>query len=578
VKRKLSPTSLLFYLLSLFLLLAGPATRAGQSPSSPPEKVTLTLLSTTDIHGHIEPWDYYANKPANLGLAKIETLIQQVRAEAPNVVLLDCGDTIQGTPLAFYYARKDTKAPNPTIAVMNAMHYDAMAVGNHEFNFGLDVLWKAKRESNFPWLAANLRQTYRSGGPYIRPYMIKTIAGVRIAIVGFVTPGVPRWEIPTHYKGYAFESIVDAARRVIPEVRRQADLVVVIMHSGLDRDPETGQAAGLDQIPGENVAWELAEQVPGIDLIFFGHTHRELAEKMTNGVLLAQAKNWGGSLARAEVELERNANRRWHVVSKHSQTIPVTGSVAADPEVLRIATPYHETTQKYLDTPIATSGANLDGITGRLVDNPLVDLIHKVQMEYGHADVSMATIFFPAVRIPAGPVTVRQAAALYIYENTLYTVEMTGAQLKQALERAASFYPAWPLAAGEAPQLPSYSADSAEGVSYKIDLTRPAGDRILDLTFQGKPLDPARKLRVAINNYRYTGGGRYEVYSGLPILYRSSEEIRELLIEYLARTKQIPTRSEENWEIVPSVARDALVNEAIAEANAPAPKKREPSR
>ena len=572
MKRKLSIPSLLSGLLGLALLFTGPAVHPGQNSGAPPEKVTLTLLSTTDIHGHIEPWDYYANKPANLGLAKIETLIQQVRADAPNVLLLDCGDTIQGTPLAFYYARKDTTAPNPTIAAMNAMHYDAMAVGNHEFNFGLDVLWKAKRESNFPWLAANLRQTYRSGVPYVRPYILQTVAGIRVAIVGFVTPGVPRWEIPAHYRGYTFEPIVAAARRVIPEVRKQADLVVVIMHSGLDRDPDTGQAAA-DQIPGENVAWQLAEQVPGIDLIFFGHTHRELGEKMINGVLLAQAKNWGGSLARAEVELERDANRSWHVASKHSQTIPVTGSVAADPEILKIAEPYHETTQKYLDTPIATSEADLDGITGRLVDNPLVDLIHKVQMEYGHADVSMATIFFPGVHIPAGPVTVRQVAALYIYENTLYTVEMTGAQLKQALEHAASFYPAWPLATEQAPQLPSYSADSAEGVSYEMDLTRPAGDRIVDLTFQGQALDPTRKLRVAINNYRYTGGGRYDVYNGLPILYRSPEEIRELLIEYLARTKKIPAQADGNWEIIPPAAREALIDEAVAEAGAAGPGK-----
>jgi 2',3'-cyclic-nucleotide 2'-phosphodiesterase / 3'-nucleotidase len=212
------------------------------------------------------------------------------------------------------------------------------------------------------------------------------------------------------------------------------------------------------------------------------------------------------------------------------------------------------------------------------VDGPLVDLIHKVQMEYGQADVSMATIFFPGVHIPAGPVTVRQVAALYIYENTLYTVEMTGAELKQALEHAASFYPAWPLAAEETPQLPSYSADSAEGVSYEIDLTRPAGDRIVNLTFQGKPLDPAQKLRVAINNYRYTGGGRYDVYSGLPVVYRSPQEIRELLIEYLTRTKKIPAQAGNNWEIVPAAAREALVNEAVAEANAPAAEKQKQSR
>jgi 2',3'-cyclic-nucleotide 2'-phosphodiesterase (5'-nucleotidase family) len=155
--------------------------------SKPQSSVTITLLSTTDIHGHVEPWDYYANKPANLGLAKISTLVMQARAEAPQALLLDCGDTIQGTPLAYYFARKDTSQPNPTIAAFNAMKYDAMAVGNHEFNFGEDVMWKAKGESKFPWLAANVKQTYTEGVQRIRPFIIKNVEGVRVGIVGFVT-------------------------------------------------------------------------------------------------------------------------------------------------------------------------------------------------------------------------------------------------------------------------------------------------------------------------------------------------------------------------------------------------------
>ncbi len=202
---------------------------------------TITLLSTTDIHGHIEPIDYFSNKPSNFSLAKIATLVNEQRAEAPKALLLDCGDTTQGTPLAYYFAVKDLKPKNPTIAAFNEMHYDAMAVGNHEFNFGLAEMWKAKRESNFPWLAANLKEIYTAGDGFIRPYIIKNVGGVRIAIVGFITPGVPRWEIPGHYRGYEFEPIVEAAQRVIPEVHKQADLVVVIMHSGLDRDPATGK-------------------------------------------------------------------------------------------------------------------------------------------------------------------------------------------------------------------------------------------------------------------------------------------------------------------------------------------------
>jgi 2',3'-cyclic-nucleotide 2'-phosphodiesterase/3'-nucleotidase len=522
---------------------------------------TITLLSTTDIHGHIEPWDYYANKPANLGLAKIATLIREARAQAPDALLLDCGDTTQGTPLAYYFAVKDTAKPNPTIAAFNALHYDAMAVGNHEFNFGEEEMWKAKRESDFPWLAANIDQTYTQGVQHFDPYIIKNVDGVRVGIVGFVTPGIPRWEIPAHYAGYKFDSIVEAAKRVIPEVRKQADLVVVIMHSGLDRDPKSGRAP-VDQLVNENAAWELAEQVPGIDVIFYGHTHLEMPELRVNGVLMAQAKNWGVSLARADVAMERDAAGHWSVESKHSTTIPVTPETAADPEIMKLAEPYQEATQKYLDTPIATSEKALSAENERYEDGPLVDLIHRVQLDAGHADVSMATMFYTGARIPKGPVTVREAAALYLYDNSLYVVEMTGAQLRDALEHAASFFPAWPMTPGQPERLPGYNADSAAGVSYEIDLREPVGQRVKDLMYRGKPLAADRKLRVAINNYRYTGGGRYSVYQGLPIVYRSPEEIRELLIEYLSRTGKIPAAGDGNWRIVPPDAVTAMEKQA----------------
>jgi 2',3'-cyclic-nucleotide 2'-phosphodiesterase/3'-nucleotidase len=539
------------------LLLLGPACAVAETPA----RVSLTLLSTTDVHGNLYPIDYYSNRPANRGLAKISTLVKQVRAGQPNTLLVDCGDTIQGTPLAFYFARKDTSRINPTVAAMNAMGYAAMATGNHEFNFGLDVLWKAKRESNFPWLAANVRQQYKKGPQHFEPSVIRNIGGIRVGIVGFITPGVPRWEIPANYQGYEFEQIVDAARRVIPPLRKKVDLLVVIAHTGLGREEETGTAEYAGDIPGENAAAALARALPEIDVIFFGHSHREVPELIVNGVLLVQGKNWGQSLARADVTMERNAKGRWQVAGKKSTVIPVTDSVAPDPEILALAAPYHEATQKYLDTPLATSAKAMDGVLARYEDHPFVDLIHKVQMEYGKADVSLATMLFPGARVPEGQVTVRQIAAIYLYENTLYTVEMNGAQLKEALERAASYYTSWPLKEGERPRLPGYNADNAQGVSYVIDLAQPVGQRIRELTYQGKPLDPERKLRVATNNYRYAGGGQYEVFKGLPIVYRSAQEIRELIIESVSRTGVIPADCDNNWRIEPPEALEAMLEE-----------------
>lgn len=536
---------------------------AGCQPNAQPQRTIITLLGTTDLHGNLYPVDYYSNRPANRGLAKIATLVKSIRAERPNALLLDSGDTIQGTPLAYYFARKDTSKPNPTIAAMNALGYDAMATGNHEFNFGLEPLLKAKSEAKFPLLAANIEGP-KSGNEHFRPYIIKQVDGVKIGIVGFITPGVPRWEIPAHYRGYSFQQIVEATRRVIPEVRKQVDLLVVIAHSGLERDPQTGDSRGIDQIPGENAIWAMAEEVPGIDVILYGHSHREMPEKIINGVLLTQARNWGQSLARADIELERDAAGRWIVASKKSTVIPVTDETEADAEILELARPYHEATQSYLDKPVATSAVSLKADTARYEDHPFVDLIHRAQMEYGQADVSMATMFLTSAEIPAGPVTVRQIASLYIYENTLYTVELTGAQLAEAIEHAATFYPGWPFPAGQRVRLPGFNADCAQGVEYEIDLTRPAGQRVRNLRRNGKPLAPDTKLRVAINNYRYAGGGYYRTYKDLPILYRSPQEVRELMIEYVTRTGEIPAKADGNWRIVPREAVDAMIREATA--------------
>ena len=419
------------------LLLAGDGLARPRGHAMPAaETVRLTLLSTTDIHGHIEPFSDIDDRPAERGLAKIATLVRRIRAERRHVLLFDCGDLIEGSAEAYYFARRDTTKPNPVIEAMDALDHDAVAVGNHEVNFGLKVLWKAHGEANFPWLAANLREKYTRGPGYFPPYVIKRVAGIRVAIVGFVTPAVPHWEVPAHYRGYQFESIVETARRVVPELRRKADLVVAIVHSGLDRDPQTGREYKIIY-PDENVAWELANQVPGIDVLFYGHTHQRMPQLFVHGVLMAQAKNWGESLAEADVTMQREASGPWRVADKYSHLVPVTRDVPPDPAIERIDAPYHAELERYLNTPIAKIDRPLSGATGRIDDNALVDLIQHVQMADGKADVSLATMFIPSTRWPAGPVTIHRVFALYPYENWLYTVEMTGAQFTNAPERAA---------------------------------------------------------------------------------------------------------------------------------------------
>jgi 2',3'-cyclic-nucleotide 2'-phosphodiesterase/3'-nucleotidase len=236
--------------------------------------------------------------------------------------------------------------------------------------------------------------------------------------------------------------------------------------------------------------------------------------------------------------------------------------VPADPEIIRLVAPYELATQKYLDTPIATSAKEMRRTNSRFEDEPLVDFLHTVQRKVAHADISMTTMLFTGALIPAGRVTIRQADSLYVYENYLYAVEMNGARLRSALEHSASLYKSWPIPSGQTLRLSDFNVDSASGVDYTIDLRQPSGHRVMNLRYKGKSLDDAQPLRVAINNYRYTGGGGYD-FKGLPIVYRSTEEIRDLIIEYLTRTAVIPITVSNNWHIEPKDAVEALRRAAM---------------
>lgn len=535
----------LFLLVVLGLLPAGSAA----------ERTRITLLSTTDLHGNIYPVDYYTNQPAALGLAKLATLIKQARAEEPALLLLDSGDTIQGTPLAYYHNRKNNAPPDPMMTAMNALRYDALAIGNHEYNFGLPVLEKARREASFPWLSGN---TYRAGTDETAyaPYLVKEVKGVRVGILGLTTPGVPSWDNPANYAGLEFRDPVAAAKKWVRVLREEerADLVVIAMHMGIEIDLATGRLHP-GQVPQENAAVAVAREVPGIDLIFMGHTHRDVPALLVDNVLLSQANRWGDRLVRADVYLDRDEAGRWRVAAKSAVSLPVTAAVPADPDILRLAEPYERETQAWLGREIGQSSAELTAAEGYFEDTALLDLIQRVQLEAGRADVSLAANFNLRARVPRGPVTVRDIAALYVYENTLVVIEATGAQLKAALEHSARFFRDYEP--GKTPRelvdmrIPGYNFDIAEGVEYEIDLAQPVGSRIRNLRFQGAPLDPQRKLKLAINNYRLNGGGGYTMYKDAPVLFRSGEEIRDLIIDWVERNGRIPSEPNGNWRIVP---------------------------
>jgi 2',3'-cyclic-nucleotide 2'-phosphodiesterase/3'-nucleotidase len=511
-------------------------------------------------------------------LAKIATLIQAQRAENPNNLLIDCGDTIQGTPLEGVYQAyvRDRHLPwklsfegtplehDPMMLAMNAIGYDAMVVGNHEFNFGLGNIVRAREDAHFPWISANTIAAPNALVQPFAPYFIKTIAGVKIAVIGITTPSIPNWEAEEHYRGYHFDPGVDAVRRTLAQLRdrERPDIVIVAAHSGLASDSSESR---------ENMVRQIANEVPGIDAIVFGHTHQQLASLQIGSVLLMQPKNWGISLGRMDFVLEPKETSGWKIVSKSSRLIPVIRDTESDPKILDIGRPYHELAERYLNTTVAEAPVALDSKLARVQDSALIDAVQQVELFYGKADVSLASSFNPRVSVPQGPVTIRQIAALYIYENQLYVIDGNGKMVREALENAARYYntcPSSDCSHGPLinPSVIGYNYDMAQGVDYEIDLTQPVGHRIRNLRWHGTPLDDAQPLRIALNDYRAGGSAGYSMFRGAKIVYRSPDEIRDLVIQYYADHKALPAQPDNNWRVVPEAARQTLEREALAGA------------
>ena len=535
---------------------------------APAAELKITLLATTDLHGNLLPYDYYTAQPAARGLAKIATLIQAARVENPNNLLIDCGDTIQGTPLEAVYQQKGGLGleHDPMMLAMNAIGYDAMVVGNHEFNFGLKNLAKARSDARFPWISSNIL----GGVQPFAPYFMKTVAGVKIAVIGVTTPLIPDWETEEHYHGYRFESGVEAVKRTIKELREREhpDIVIVAAHAGLDRQTEARDSADAR----ENMVRQIATEVPGIDAIVFGHTHQQVASLQIGNVLLMQPKNWGMSLGRMDFVLQPGESGEWKIVSKSSRLIPVTRDTAADPKILAIARPYHELAESYLNTPVAQAPVALDSRLARVEDSALIDAIQQAQLYYSKADVSFASSFNARVFISKGPVTVRQMAALYIYENQLYVIQGNGKMVRDALENSARYFLSCAADCSHGPLINpdviGYNYDMAQGVDYEIDLTKPPGHRIRDLRWRGKPLDDAQPLRIAVNDYRAGGSAGYSMFRGAKIIWRSPDEIRDLVIQYYTE-HSLPAQPDNNWRVVPEAALHTLEHEALESAPRP---------
>lgn len=536
-------------------------------------RFTLTVMGTTDLHGNVFNWDYYNDREFDdsahndIGLAKVSTLVDAVRAQRGrrNTLLLDAGDTIQGTPLAYYFAKVEPITRHrlhPMAEAMNAIGFDAAAVGNHEFNYGIELLRTYERQLDFPLLAANALDTH--GRPAFRPYIIKTVrlAGappLRVGILGLTNPGIAIWDKANVEGRMTFPGLVEQAARYVPPLRRcGVDLVIVAAHSGADTSSSYGDALPWP----ENASSLVAEQVPGIDAILVGHAHVEIPQRLVTNVatgkqvVLTEPLYWGRRLSLIEFGLTWTGRHGWHLDSTTAQVLN-SNTVAEDPDIVRLLKAKHDKVVGYVNSKIGTCTAAMSAATARYEDTAALDFINRVQGEEVQKSITGSTLpvlsiaapFNRAAAIPAGQVSLRDVAGLYIFDNTLLAVRLTGAQLKDYLEKSATYFkqvngpgPHRADAITNAPTpsapngTPDYNYDVIAGLdaplAYDIDIAQPVGTRITNLTYAGAPVDPTASFAVAVNNYRQSGGGGFPHISTAEVLYNRQVEIRQLLIDW----------------------------------------------
>lgn len=509
------------------------------------ENVKLTILGTTDLHANIYNYSYEDGKEVdNLGMAKVYTIIEEIRKENPNTILIDNGDTVQGTILSddLYNTKLDLK--HPVIDVMNFMKYDAMTLGNHEFNFGLELVDKIEEEADFPILAANA--TYKKDGSFLsEAYIIKEVAGVKVGILGITNPNIPRWDGPKT-TNLDFATPLATAQKYIPEMKEKgADIIFLSTHMGFEAEY------------GGDGADEVIAAFPEVAGVMTGHAHVTEQQKLGN-TLVGAAKNAGAQVVRFDFELAKEDDK-WTITNSEVKAIDVKEYPASE-ELKEYAKEYHQNTLDFLVEIIGTvtedfaPGPEIPGIPeAQMKDTGVMDLINDVQIKYTGADVAGAALFSQNSNLRTGDVTYASIFEIYKYPNTLIGIEVTGAELKAYMEWSASYYNTF--APGDInisfnPNIRGYNYDMFQGVDYKVDVSKPAGERIVDLKFKGEPLKAEDKIKLAINNYRYGGLKNMGIISGEPYFESDPMSLRSYIAQYIKENTPISPAVDNNWEII----------------------------
>ncbi|KMV36504.1 bifunctional 2',3'-cyclic-nucleotide 2'-phosphodiesterase/3'-nucleotidase [Franconibacter pulveris] len=576
--------------------------------------VELRILETTDLHSNMMDFDYYKDAPTEkFGLVRTASLISAARSEATNSVLVDNGDLIQGSPLGDYMAAKGLNKGevHPVYKALNTLNYAVGNLGNHEFNYGLDYLNKALAGAKFPYVNANIIDA-KTNKPLFTPYLIQNTdvkdkegktRTLKIGYIGFVPPQIMTWDKANLSGKVTVNDITETARKYVPEMRAKgADLVVVVAHSGLAAEPYKAMA--------ENSVYYLS-QVPGVDAILFGHAHAvfpgkdfaaikgaDIAKGTLNGVPAVMPGMWGDHLGVVDLTLN-NDGGKWQVTQGKAEARPIYDAAAKkslaaeEANMVKVLKADHDATREFVSQPVGKSADNMYSYLSLVQDDPTVQVVNNAQLAYvkhfiqgdpNLADLPVLSAAAPFkaggrkndpasfVEVEKGQLTFRNAADLYLYPNTLVVVKATGAEVKEWLECSAGQFNQIDVHSTKPQSLinwdgfRTYNFDVIDGVKYQIDVTQPAkydgecqpvnkdAERIKNLTFNGKPIDPKMTFLVATNNYR-AYGGKFAGTGDNHIAFASPDENRAVLAAWISaetkRAGEIHPAADNNWRLAP---------------------------
>lgn len=538
-----------------------------------PSETKITVAFTTDVHGNFFPYDFITLSPGEGSLARVSTAVDSLRAANPGgVILLDNGDILQGQPTVYYYNFIDTVSPHIVPEIFEFMGYDAATIGNHDVETGHAVYDRVHKAMNIPWLGANVIDTL-TDAPYLTPYTVIERKGKKIAVLGLLTPAIPSWLPENLWSGLRFDDMAATARKWIPIIREREhpDAIIGLFHSGHDASKTTGSVI-------ENASMKVAAEVDGFDLVLMGHDHQRFLSEVVSPsgkkVPVVNPANNARSIGVIDFVFDEIVSGK-DSLSVVPKLLDVTAVSPSKSYLARFADRLSSVSD-FVERQLGTVTDTLSTRDAFFGPSSFMTLLHDLQLEISGAQISFAAPLSFDASIVAGPLRVSDMFTLYKYENMLYTLKLTGREIKDYLEMAYDLWTA-PVSDSEDSQLirfasdnpsladnrlknPSYNFDSAAGIDYTVDITRPRGEKITITSLSdGTPFNPDSTYTVAVNSYRANGGGDLlTLGAGIPadelssrVVRATDKDLRYYLIKAVEKRGVISPRVETNWRFVP---------------------------